>query len=65
MTFKAMGVSPAETARRQEVCNRINTLSHKKQQTEDPAKAKRIDRKINAVLRAERYWMKDVAFFLY
>ena len=65
MTFKQMGCTPAETDRRIAVCNRLNVLAHKKAQTEDKAKAKRIDRNIAVILRQERPWLKDIAYFLY
>lgn len=65
MTFKEMGCTPAETARRQAVCTRLNVLAHKKAHTDDQAKRKRIDRTIAVILRQERPWMKDVAFYLY
>ena len=65
MTFKQMGCTPAETERRIAVCNRLNVLAHKKAQTEDKAKAKRIDRSIAVILRQERPWMKEAAYFLY
>ena len=64
MTFKQMGVDPEETARRQSVCERLNILWHKRQ-TAEPQKVKRIDRSIALILRAERPWMKDAAYFLY
>jgi hypothetical protein len=60
-----MGCNPQETARRIEVCNRLNVLAHKKAHTEDNAQAKRIDRKIATILRQERPWMKEYAYFLY
>lgn len=65
MTFKQMGCDPQETERRMAVCARLNVLAHKKAHTEDKAKAKRIDRSIAVILRQERPWMKDVAYFLY
>lgn len=65
MTFKQMGCDPQETERRMAVCARLNVLAHKKAHTEDKAKAKRIDRNIAVILRQERPWMKDVAYFLY
>lgn len=65
MTFKAMGCTPEETERRIAVCSRLNVLAHKKAHTDDKAKAKRIDRSIAVILRQERPWLKDIAFFLY
>lgn len=65
MTFKAMGCDPAETARRQDVCSRINVLWHKRQTTEDTNKQKRIDREISRIKANESYWMKEAAYFLY
>ena len=65
MTFKQMGCDHAETERRIAVCTRLNVLAHKKAQTEDKAKAKRIDRSIAVILRQERPWLKDIAYFLY
>ena len=65
MTFKAMGCTPAETERRIAVCTRLNVLAHKKAHTDDKAKAKRIDRNIAVILRQERSWMKDIAYFIY
>lgn len=65
MTFKAMGCDPAETARRQDVCSRINVLWHKRQTTEDPHKQKRIDREISRIRANESHWLKPVAYWLY
>ncbi len=65
MTFKAMGCDPQETERRIAVCSRLNVLAHKRDTTDDKAKAKRIDRSIAAILRQERPWMKDIVYFLY
>ena len=65
MTFKAMGCDPAETERRIAVCTRLNVLAHKREHTDDVTKRKSIDRRIAVILRQERPWMKDVAFFLY
>ena len=65
MTFKAMGCNPQETERRVAVCTRLNVLAHKKAQTADKATAKRIDHSIAVILRQERPWLKDVAYFLY
>lgn len=65
MTWQSMACTPQERARRIAVCNRLNVLAHKKAQTDDKAKAKRIDRSIAVILRQERPWMKDIAFFLY
>jgi hypothetical protein len=65
MTFKAMGCDAQETERRIAVCTRMNVLAHKKAHTADKATAKRIDRNIAVILRQERPWMKDIAFYLY
>ena len=65
MTFKAMNCNPAETTRRKEVCARLNVLWFKREHTDDEAKRRRIDRNIAVILRQERPWMKDAAFFLY
>jgi len=65
MTFKAMGCDPQETERRIAVCNRLNVLAHKKAHTDDKTQAKRIDRSIAVILRQERPWLKDIAYFLY
>ena len=64
MTFKQMGCDPEETARRVSVCERLNILCEKRRNA-DQHDAKRIDRKIAVILRNERPWMKDVAFFAY
>ena len=65
MTFKAMGCNPEETERRIAVCARLNVLAHKKAHTDDKAKAKRIERNIAVILRQERPWMKEAAYWLY
>lgn len=65
MTFKQMGCNPAETERRIAVCARLNVLAHKKEHTDDPKARKRIERNIAVILRQERPWMKDIAFFAY
>lgn len=65
MTFAQMGCDPAETERRISVCNKLNVLQHKRDRAEDPKTRKRIDRNIAVILRQERPWMKDVAFFAY
>ena len=65
MTFKAMGCDPAETARRQGVCVRLNILWHKRNSTDDTKKQKRIDREIDRIKREEAPWMKEAAYFLY
>ena len=65
MTFKAMGCDPEETARRQAVCVRLNTLWTKRTRTDDEHKRKQIDRRIAVILRQERPWMKEAAYFLY
>ena len=55
MTFKQMGCTPEETERRIAVCNRLNVLAHKKAQTADQAKAKRIDRAFDCTVPDEVY----------
>ena len=65
MTFKDMKCDPVETARRQEVCARLNVLWFKRERTEDSKKRKSIDRRINLIKRQEAPWMKEAAFFLY
>ena len=65
MTFKQMGCNPEETARRQAVCARLNVLCHKRDHTDDEKTRKRIDRSIKVLLRQERPWMKDIAYFAY
>ena len=65
MTFKAMDCSQQERERRIAVCTRLNVLAHKKAHTDDKAKAKRIERNIAVIVRQERPWMKDIAYFLY
>ena len=65
MTFKEMGCDTAETERRIAVCTRLNVLAHKKAHMEDKTKAKSIDKRIAVILRAERPWLKEVAWFLY
>lgn len=52
MTWAAMKVDPAETARRQAVAVRINTLYNKRCRTDDPKTQKRLDRDI-ARIRAD------------
>ena len=65
MTFKEMGCDPAETARRQAVCSRLNVLSHKRDHTDDERKRKQIDRSISVILRQERPWMKEAVYWMY
>lgn len=65
MTFKQMGCDHAETERRIAVCTRLNVLAHKKAHTEDKAQAQRIERRIAVILRQERPWMREAAWFLY
>lgn len=65
MTFKAMGCAPQETERRKAVCARLNVLAHKRDTAQDETKRKRIDRSIAIILRQERPWLKDIAFYLY
>ena len=65
MTWAQMGVSPAETTRRQTVVVRLNLLWSKRNKTDDKQKQKRIDREINRIRSDESYWLKEVAFFMY
>lgn len=65
MTWHEMGCTPEETERRIAVCTRLNTLAHKKAHTDDKAKAKRIERTMAVILRQERPWMKEAAYWLY
>ena len=65
MTWAQMGVSPAETTRRQTVVVRLNLLWSKRNKTDDRQKQKRIDREINRIRSDESYWLKEVAFFMY
>lgn len=65
MTFKAMGCDSQETERRIAVCSRLNVLAHKMAHTDDPHTRKRIERNIAVILRQERPWLKDIAFFAY
>lgn len=65
MTFKAMGCTPEETARRQDVCARLNVLWGKREKCTDDKTRMRIDRKIDAIRRQEAPWMRDAAYFLY
>lgn len=65
MTWAQMGVSPAETTRRQTVVIRLNLLWSKRNKTDDVQKKKRLDREINRIRSDESYWLKEVAFFMY
>ena len=65
MTWAAMKASPAETARRQAVAVRLNTLFSKREHTDDPKARKRLDREINRIRSNESFWLKDAAYFLY
>lgn len=65
MTWAAMKVDPAETARRQAVAVRINTLYNKRCRTDDPKTQKRLDRDIARIRADESFWLKDAAYFLY
>lgn len=65
MTWAQMGVSPAETTRRQTVVVRLNLLWSKRNKTDDRQKQKRLDREINRIRSDESYWLKEVAFFMY
>lgn len=65
MTWAAMKCNPEETARRQEVCNRMNTLYNRRNHTDDKAKQKRIDRELSRIRANESFWLKEAAYFLY
>ena len=65
MTWAAMKVDPAETARRQEVCTRLNILDSKRNRAEDEKTRKRITRKMDVIRRQEAPWLKDIAYWLY
>lgn len=65
MTWAAMKCDPAETARRQNVCVRLNTLWAKRNKTDDNAKRRRIDREISRIRADESHWLKPVAYWLY
>lgn len=65
MTWAQMGVSPAETTRRQNVVVRLNLLWSKRNKTDDVQKQKRLDKEINRIRSDESYWLKEVAFFMY
>lgn len=65
MTWASMKCDPAETARRQAVCNRMNTLYNKRNRTDDKAKQKRIDREMSRIRANESFWLKEAAYFLY
>ena len=65
MTWAQMGVSPAETSRRQKVVDRMNLLWSKRNKTEDVKKQKRIDRELSRIRADESHWLKEAAFFLY
>ena len=65
MTFKQMNCDPAETARRQAVCVRLNVLWSKREHTDDVGKRRRIDRNIDQIKRQEAAWLKEAAYFLY
>ena len=65
MTWAAMKASPAETARRQAVAVRLNTLFSKREHMDDPKARKRLDREINRIRASESFWLKDAAYFLY
>ena len=65
MTWAQMGVSPAETSRRQKVVDRMNLLWSKRNHTDDSQKQKRIDRELSRIRADESFWLKEAAFFLY
>ena len=65
MTWAAMKVDPAETARRQAVCVRLNILDSKRNRAEDEKTRKRIARKMDVIRRHEAPWLKDIAYWLY
>ena len=59
------GISTEESIRRMKAVEKMNKLWDKKQVCEDSEEAKRIEKKIRLIARQERFWMKEVAFFLY
>lgn len=65
MTWAAMKVDPAETARRQDVCARLNALDSKRNRATDESTRKRITRKMDVIRRQEAPWLKDIAYWLY
>ena len=65
MTWAAMKCDPEETARRQAVAVRLNTLYSKREHTNDPKARKRIDREMNRIRANESFWLKYAAYFIY
>ena len=65
MTWAQMGCTPAETERRQAACMRMNKLWNKRNNTDDKATQKRLDREIDRMRRQEAPWLKDIAYWLY
>lgn len=64
MTWAQMGCDQAETLRRQQVAERLNKLWTKRERA-DADKKKSIEKRVRAILRAERWWLKEVCWFLY
>lgn len=58
-------VSTEERERRMEAIDRMNILWNKKQKCDDPAKVKRIESRIKEIARQEKFWLKEIAWFLY
>lgn len=65
MTWASMKVDPAELARRQDACTRLNKLWAKREHTDDQKTRKRLDRDINRIRANESFWLKDAAYWLY
>lgn len=62
-TFKGIGTE--EQTRRMGAIAKLNKLWDKKQTCGDEAENKRLQKQINLIARQERFWMKEVAWFLY
>lgn len=58
-------VSTEEREHRMEAIDRMNILWNKKQKCDDPAKVKRIESRIKEIARQEKFWLKEIAWFLY
>lgn len=58
-------VNTEERERRMEAIDRMNILWNKKQKCDDPAKVKRIESRIKEIARQEKFWLKEIAWFLY
>lgn len=58
-------VNTEERERRMEAINRMNILWNKKQKCDDAAKVKRIESRIKEIARQEKFWLKEIAWFIY